>query len=147
MADARMLFQLVSLRLRLSDSSLESTGSTSGVARCRRTKRMGFVYLTQAVAIFRYSDSSPVIVVAAPHLSVLAVKVITADRFASRKVICSRVLSLGAALAYLSIAVSSLMSVLTACVPGLDICCRTFAHRKLPPRNFVVMFHQENIWA
>lgn len=52
----------------------------------------------------------PVIVVAAPHLSVLAVKVITADRFASRKVICSRVLSLGAALAYLSIADSSLMS-------------------------------------
>ena len=66
MADARMLFQLVSLRLRLSDSSLESMGSTSGVARCRRKKRMGFVYLTQAVAIFRYSDSSPVIVVAAP---------------------------------------------------------------------------------
>ena len=110
MADARMLFQLVSLRLRLSDSSLESMGSTSGVTRCRRKKRMGFVYLTQAVAIFRYSDWSPVIVVAAPHLSVLAVKVITADRFASRKVICSRVLSLGAALAYLSIADSSLMS-------------------------------------
>lgn len=86
-ADTRMFFQLVSQRLRLSDSSLELMGSTSGALRCRRKKPIGLVYRAQMSAIVVYSVSSPVIVVLALHLSVLALNVIKTDWSSPRKAI------------------------------------------------------------